>query len=298
MKKTFLKLFMIGMAFSMLTLVSCSKEETANPTPTETFLASTVQMNKVAVLEDFTGVRCGYCPDGHLRAKAIVTANPGKFLVIANHSGGYAAPSAGWMNFTSVDGSTINVDARIPGYPAGTISRMANTVIGTAQMSGGGPNVMGRGEWTKGATAVMAMPAPVNIGAKAVYNSTTKMLTVSGDLFFTSEETVTNNINIILLQDHIFSKQSGGTPDPNNYEQNGVLRQSLTGAWGEPITSATTAGAKVKLTNHEVLIPDYYNGTDLINGGGLAKIDDMKVILFVTRGKYEILNAIEISISK
>ncbi len=297
MKKILLNLSMVFIVFSMLTLISCSKEETSNPKPVETYLASTAQMNKVAVLEDFTGVRCGYCPDGHLRAKAIADLNPGKFLIIANHSGGYANPSAGWMNFVTTEGTSINADAKIPGYPAGTISRMANTAIGTAQMTGGGPNVMGRGEWTKGATAVMAMPSSVNIGAKAVFNSATKMLTVSGDLYFTSEETVTNNINIMLLQDHIFSKQSGGTPDPNNYEQNNVLRQSLTGTWGEAITSATTAGAKVKLTNHEVLVPDFYNGTDLATGGGMAKIADMKVILFVTRGKYEILNAIQIPIS-
>jgi hypothetical protein len=54
----------------------------------QTFVPTTVQ-KKAIVLEEYTGIYCGYCPDGHKRAAAIKAANPSA-VIIAIHAGNFA----------------------------------------------------------------------------------------------------------------------------------------------------------------------------------------------------------------
>ena len=56
---------------------------------------STTPENKNVILEEFTGIHCGYCPDGHLMAQNFHDANPGDVVLINIHTGSYANPSPG-----------------------------------------------------------------------------------------------------------------------------------------------------------------------------------------------------------
>ncbi len=295
-----MKKLLVLAAVVCLALFSCKKgtgEDDPND-PANQNLAPTTPMNIVGVLEDFTGVRCGYCPDGHVRAKAIEDANPGKFIIIADHSGGYAAPAAGWANFTSSGGKAVHDQANPAGYPAGTINRMTCLSLGVNPMDPARSNMtMDRGQWVKAVAKVIAMPSPVNIGAKAVYDAAAKELAITYELYYTADETVPNSVNIAILQSNLFSKQSGGTPDPNKYEQKHVLRELPLGDWGEVITSPTTKGSRVKYKTYYYAVPDFYNGSNAITGGGAGVAKDMKVVIFVTRGKKEIISALKVDIN-
>ena len=66
---------------------------------------TTVQ-NRNVVLEEFTGLHCGYCPDGHSRANALVADNPGRVILVNIHSGGYAVPDT---NTTEPEMRTITM---------------------------------------------------------------------------------------------------------------------------------------------------------------------------------------------
>ncbi|MGZ3930262.1 MAG: hypothetical protein ACXVP0_02600, partial [Bacteroidia bacterium] len=46
---------------------------------------STAPQNKKAVLEEFTGVYCGYCPDGHQIATGLKNADPTNVVLINVH---------------------------------------------------------------------------------------------------------------------------------------------------------------------------------------------------------------------
>ncbi len=274
---------------------SCKKKKADDPV-VPVFLASTSPSNRVAMLEDFTGVRCGYCPDGHVRAKAILDANPGKFIIIATNANLYAVPQPGWADFTTLAGTAIDAQAKPSGYPAGTMNRATCASVGATPMNAALSLItMDRGQWSKAATAIMAMPAPVNIGAKATFDAATRKLTVLVDLYYTAAETVPNNINVALLQDKLMAKQSGGLPDPNNYEENHVLRDMITpGNWGAAISEATTVGAKVSKT-YTYTVPADYHGT-AVTGGGAVVVDNLKVVVYVSRGQLEIINALEIDV--
>jgi len=57
-------------------------------------IVSTDPENKKVVLEEFTGIHCGYCPDGHAIAQNIQNNNPGDVFIINIHQGGFANPGA------------------------------------------------------------------------------------------------------------------------------------------------------------------------------------------------------------
>ena len=81
---------------------------------------STTPENKNVILEEFTGIHCGYCPDGHLMAQNFHDANPGDVVLINLHTGSYANPSPGEPDFRTPLGPAIDGQASVSGYPAGT----------------------------------------------------------------------------------------------------------------------------------------------------------------------------------
>lgn len=300
MKKQILQLGVI-LTLGISLVASCAKEKTdeeAKPKEEEKkeveLMASKTPSNRVALLEDFTGVRCGYCPDGHERAKAAQEQlGKDKFIILAVHGGSYATPATGWANFTTAFGQSLISQAKVSGFPAGTINRIPADQLGVpAQITGGA--AMSRGAWAFSANKVITeMSSPVNIGAKASFDPTTRLLTVNMDAYYTDGETVANNINVAFVQNKLMSRQSGASTNP--YEQNHVLRHFITGQWGDEIKESTKKESIVRKT-YTYTVPADYHGT-AVEGGGAVKIEDCKVVVFISRGKTDILTAVEIPIT-
>ena len=294
------KILLLAAISASMFMVSCSDKSTDGPktnTPQEEFLASTTPSNRNAILEDFTGVRCGYCPDGHVRAKAAADANPGKFIIMAVHAGSYANPATGWANFTTPYGNSLVAQSSVAGYPAGTVNRVLATDLGATPQKTGGL-AMSRGDWAKAGNAIMAKPSYVNIGSKATFDAATRLLTVKVDMYYTGDAPAANNVNVALLQDKLYSKQSGGTPDGNNYRQDHVLRDFITGQWGEVVPEASTKMASKYTKTFTYTVPEHYNGPDTFKeGGGMVKIEDCEIVVFVAEGKTNIVTGIQVPIT-
>jgi thiol-disulfide isomerase/thioredoxin len=86
---------------------------------------STDPQPRNVVLEEFTGIYCGYCPDGHKIAQEIHDKNPGRVVVIGIHTGSYAEPNAGsgHPDFRTPWGDAIKTMSSLRGYPAGQVNR-------------------------------------------------------------------------------------------------------------------------------------------------------------------------------
>src|SRR5690606_12444019 len=94
MRQLFTKLMLVGIG----TLATYSYGQT---------IVSTEPENKKAILEEFTGVNCQYCPDGHVIADQILTENPGNAFAITIHQGGFATPSGSQPDFRTSWGNAI-----------------------------------------------------------------------------------------------------------------------------------------------------------------------------------------------
>jgi hypothetical protein len=204
---------------------------------------SQTPQNKNVVLEELTGINCQYCPDGHLRAKQIADANPGRVVLVNIHAGGYATPGAGQPDLRTTAGTALDAFFDPTGYPAGAVQRTAfgtETVLAT-----------GRGNWTSQVTARLAEASPVNLAMNATIDAATRELTLNVEMFYTSPFAAGTNhyLNIGYVQNNYEGPQTAGaTYNPNavlpngNYLHQHMFRGFLNagGTWGEAIDASQT----------------------------------------------------------
>lgn len=216
--KKFLQIFAVIIAFIAVYNVNAQTVVSTDPLP------------RNAVLEEFTGIYCGYCPQGHAIAQGLIEQYPGRVIAINIHTGGYANPSkASDPDFRTDWGAAIAGISGLTGYPAGQVNR---------QLITGSALAMSRSAWSAAAQTVMndVAGSPLNIGAKTTWNPSTKTLEILVEVYFTKD--VPNNVklNVAFMQSHVFGYQSGGS---DNYDHQHILRDLLTGQWGETITETT-----------------------------------------------------------
>ena len=244
---------------------------------------STTAENRNVVLEEFTGIHCGYCPDGHRLGQLFHDNNPGDVVLINLHTGSYANPSPGEPDFRTPLGPAIDAQAGVAGYPAGTINR--HLFPGMQQGSG---TAMSRGDWATAGGQVLAQPSCVNVAAEAYLDIQTRVLTVDVEAYYTDNSAVSSNkINVVLLQNNIEGPQAGASANPTavlangNYNHQHMFKHMLTGQWGDDITSTTTTSLFQQ--TYTYTIPQDLNGVayDLFN---------LEVAVFVTEGQQEILS--------
>ena len=84
---------------------------------------STSVQQRNAVLEEWTGIHCGYCPTGHAAVQAAIDNNPGRVVALNIHSGGYAVPGAGEPDYRTPEGTIHDAAFPISGYPSSTLNR-------------------------------------------------------------------------------------------------------------------------------------------------------------------------------
>lgn len=233
-------------------------------------LNTTQPLNKNIVLEEFTGIHCQYCPEGHAIAAAILANHPGRSVVIAIHQGGYAVPNTGEPDYRTPFGDAIAGQTGLTGYPAGTVNRHVFSGTTTA---------LSRGDWTANSEIILQQPSPVNVGIETSYISATRQLTVHVELYYTAASSVpTNYINVALIQNHIFGPQVNGG---SNYEHMRMLRYLITGQWGDAVTT-TTQGTLVERT-YTYTVPAGYNSVPCV-------VENCEVAVFVAQGHQEVLS--------
>ena len=210
----------------------------------QTFV-STSPENKNVILEEFTGIHCGFCPDGHVVAQGIYDQNPGDIVLINIHTGSYATPSAGEPDFRTSFGSLIDDQADVSGYPAGTVNRHQFSV------TQGGGTAMSRGDWSAASSQILNQSSYINIAAQSTIYISSRILTVVVETYYTGTSTSPspNSLNVALLQNNVAGPQSGAAnwnpgaiisgPWNPTYNHQHMLRHLLTGQWGENIPVST-----------------------------------------------------------
>jgi hypothetical protein len=245
---------------------------------------STTPSNKTVVLEEFTGIHCGYCPDGHRIANDIKAANtPGKVIPINIHTGGYATPSGSEPDYRTAEGNAIAAISTmgITGYPTGSMNR--HVYQGTAI-------TMSRGVWSQYATQTIGQSSYVNVALQGTLNVTTRVLTVNVEVYYTGSSPVsTNNLTVMLLENDVVGPQSNyGNYNPTQINPDGtynhqhMLRKVLnTSAMGEVLTT-TTSGTLVQKQYTYTIPAQFVNNT--------PQLGNLEIIAFVAESNTEIIS--------
>jgi hypothetical protein len=246
-------------------------------------IVSTTPENRKAILEEFTGINCVWCPAGHAIANAIKNNHPDNFFVINIHQGGFATPGAGQPDFRTPFGNAIvnqSYSGSGFGYPSGTVNRQN---FPGREMTAPGTTAMGRNFWTISSNETIAQPSYVNLGVEAVIDINTRELTVHVEAYYTANSPVsTNKLNVVLLQNNTLGPQTGGGMG-NDYPHMHRLVHMVTGQWGVDVNT-TTAGSFVDQT-FTYTIPAAYNGVpvDFFEA-------EMEVVVFMTETQQNIIS--------
>ncbi len=212
---------------------------------------------KTAVLEELTGIKCQFCPDGHRLANEVADANPGKVILVNIHAGGYANATP---DFRTPAGNAINSFFAPDGYPTGSVQRTAV----------GGKLALDRGSWAGLIESVLNEQSPANVAMSAEIDVTTRILKVKVEIFYTQAQAAGTKhfLNVGILQDGLISTQTGANYNPTailpngKYEHKHMFRGFVNagGTWGDTIV-ADQSGVITK--EYEFTLPASITGNDL-----------------------------------
>lgn len=181
---------------------------------------SKTPQNRMVVLEEFTGVNCGWCPQGHTIAKNIEKAYPNA-VVINIHAGAFANPSLGQPDFRTAYGTTINNGFGANAYPSGMVNRH----------DFGSGIVAGRGAWAEYADRTIGMSSPVNVGMVSNYDPLERELTVDVEYFYTADAPEEENfLHVVLLENGVVGYQANydlPAGSVQNYTHTNILRNKI-----------------------------------------------------------------------
>ena len=269
----------------------------------QTFVSTTPE-NKNVVLEEFTGIYCTFCPDGHVIGQGLHDSYPNDIFLINIHTGGYSNPNGpSDPDFNSNHGAAIAANSGLAGYPAGTVNRHVFPNI-TPQGSPG-TTALSRSDWGAASTDIMSQASPVNVAAQASYDMSTGVLTVNTETYFTANHTSSAFLHVAVVQNNVPGPQTGAqTYNPGaiisgpwspTYNHQHMLKYLMDGAFGIELNT-TTAGTFIPNT-HTWTVPltlTLPQGTT----GFMPDIDptNLDVVAFISEGPQEILTGFQTNV--
>ena len=247
---------------------------------------SQTAQNRKVVLEEYTGIHCQYCPDGHKRANELKASKPAGSVMLVNiHEGGYAVPGSGEPDFRTSEGNSIAAipGMNIAGYPAGSVNR--HLFAGQTGLS------LDRGQWTDYADTILAKTSYVNVALEGSLDVTTRQLTVNAQVYFTGTNAAANSrLTVMIVEDGVSGPQTGAStwyaseimPD-GKYTHNHLLRKVLTPTYNGEALSPNVSGTSISKTYNYTVPAQYLNNNATLLG-------NLQLIAFVTEGNSEIMN--------
>lgn len=193
--------------------------------------ATADRVDKVVLLEDFTGFKCVNCPDAHLVSEDIHDEYGDQVAIVSVHaSSAFAAPTPGavfpdnyWQDFRTEDGEEYLSAFGIGALPSGIINR--------EKFDGFYPIAFEN--WQAIIAGEVGQDAIVRIESTeaAVIANDTVSLGMSfefledaeGEYYFT----------VALIENEVVSAQSNGGVTIEDYVQKDVFRGTLNGTFGE-----------------------------------------------------------------
>jgi len=238
------------------------------------FVVTSPQL-KAVVLEEYTGMNCPYCPQGHAIAESILTGNPGKVSVIAVHQGGFAEPDEGQPDFRTSFGNNLAGQTNLEGYPSGTINRHFFPDLSTS-----GGTALSRGDWATASERILEEESYVNLGVTTDFNEETRELSVTVEAYYVSNlpfGVSSNFFQIAVTESNVIAYQAGAS---STYNHKHILRYLITDQWGDEITEIES-GTVVNRTYLYTLPEEWV-------------AENCEIVAFITESHQEIITGVTV----
>ena len=223
-----------------------NQNSVADTTYIETPVAT--PQNKIVVIEEFTGVRCPNCPQGHVIIANIKAANPGRVVSLSLHPiNSLGAPySFSVQDFRSQKAQTLfDYLGQIGLEPAAGIDRKL--------FSGQSNILLDKNAWTNYVAQQLSTTPLVNIQLTNTYDSTNSELTVVVELHYTQNVSEQNKLTMALTESNVITAQLDGSVIDTFYNHKDVMRDFITDIQGDAISTTREAGRVVRKVYKKVL---------------------------------------------
>jgi hypothetical protein len=241
---------------------------------TQEFVVTSPQL-KAVVLEEYTGMKCPYCPQGHAVAESILTGNPGKVSVIAVHQGSFAIPDEGQPDFRTAFGNSLAGQTNLEGYPSGTVNRHFFSDLSTS-----GGTALSRGDWAEASQQILEQESYVNLGVTTDFNEETRELSVTVEAYYVGNlpfGVSSNFFQIAVTESNVIAYQAGAS---STYNHKHILRHLITDQWGDEITEIVS-GTVVNRT-YLYTLPDEWVA------------ENCEIVAFITESHQEIITGVTV----
>lgn len=284
MKKAFLFLF----GSSLLLLSSCDKipdkervKETGQTcgdcevSETDEFITE-----KRVLMEEFTAMKCTYCPDGTRIANEIKDEHGEQFIIVSLHTGSLAAPDADHPDdFRTEVGDELYKLASSPAQPASLIDRLDYDTPQFVKFRQGDG-------WKNEVDEILANQptADLGINTEVFYTDSTRSVCLTTK--FKAVSDLSNRQlywTAYLLESGIIAPQKDGSNTIEDYEHNHMLRASFNGTYGVPLPEDFDGTVDaVTCDSRELILDDEWVA------------DNCAIVVFVYDNEtFEVLQAVE-----
>jgi thiol-disulfide isomerase/thioredoxin len=233
----------VGVLLLMVSITACDiiddPIQSGGITPPDT----TLKFIQKVLIEDYTGHTCGNCPEAAEEAERIAeTFGKDRVIVVGVHSGPFALPRSDYpTDWRTAEGEEMDQTFRISraGNPNGLVSRTEfNNKF-----------ILSMGNWDPATSALLAKEAALGIELTPTWDATTKTVNVDAKLTFIKEGTTDYHIVGWVIENKLIGDQLDYRQSPSHvkdFKFEHVLRASMNGTWGEPITTEVIAAGATK----------------------------------------------------
>lgn len=186
------------------------------------------------LLEDYTGHKCGNCPQAHEELEKLIEHYGNDIVPISIHVGNFARPDAEYpADYRTPDGNALNQEYQVSaaGLPNGIINRTNYS----------GNLIIGYNEWRKAAEEWLSKDPELALYINNAYDTTSRSVHSTIEAHFKKNITEPMNMVVYLIEDSIVSKQKDYSLDPDhidNYAHRHMFRKAINGIFGEDFANS------------------------------------------------------------
>lgn len=261
MTKTFIKTSIAILTVALAT--SCDYVNNANPQPDSSSNngggnSGTTTIYRKALVEDYTGHKCGNCPAAADELKNLETQYGDKIVPLAIHAGFFANVNATYptdLRTTAGNAYDTQFGISTAGNPNGLVNRVG---FGSAGF------IRAYTSWATEISQQVNQVAKFQIKIKNTYNSSSRSLNTDVTVKSLATNSGSYKLVVLLSEDSVVAEQLDyrkpiGQQLISNYEFNHVLRGAINSEWGDAIflSGATANDSVVKSYTNYTLNANY-----------------------------------------
>lgn len=219
---------------------------------------------KIVLIEDFTGVRCINCPDGHEQAANIEAANPQRVIALSLHSDFLGVAYVGQPELRIPEAQDLeNLLGPAPAKPVAAIDRVLFT--------GETDILQFLQQWSGRTNEQLTKNVAVNIALENRLETTDDGVSIiaKATAIYLQNITAENRITLILIEENVVAAQLTNSGVDSNYVHKNVARVFLTRFNGNVINAEKNSGT--------VIVKEF----KLNNVPATWKLIDLKVVAFI-----------------